>query len=165
MKSILYVINRIDNGLSQVIKPIVIILSLFVASALVFGIVSRSALNNPLLGLEELILFAIMWLYMLGASLASREGSHLSADFINNYVKSDKLKQFIRNLAMLISLIAVLAFVVWSYSLLTWGFTMQQSTPVFQLPMFITQSSMFVASILFLFYMIRDILTSITGDS
>ncbi len=157
MNKLIVILDSIDLKLARVIKPIVVVLSLFIAFSMVFGIVSRSVFNTPLLGLEELILFSVMWLYMLGASLASREGSHLSADFINTYVTNKALKRNIHYLTLAISTIAILAFTVWSYSLFEWGITMRQSTPVFQLPMYLTQSSTFIASLLFLFYMFRDI--------
>lgn len=161
MQSILSLIHYIDDKLNMIIRPLVVILSLLVAGGMVYGIVSRSVFNAPFLGLEELLLFAVMWLYMLGASLASREGSHLSADFVNAYVQSQALKDTIRYLSMAISSIAIIAFIIWSYSLFNWGVTMQQSTPVFQLPMFVTQSSIFFSSLLFMFYMLRDILLEI----
>ena len=52
----------------------------------------------------------------------------------------------------------VVAFVVWSYDLLAWGLTRRQSTPVFQLPLYLSQGSLFAASVLFLFYTLRDTL-------
>ena len=49
----------------------------------------------------------------------------------------------------------VIAFVVWSYSLFEWGLIQQQSSPVFKIPMVFSQSAMFVASVLILFYTVR----------
>lgn len=129
---------------------------------MVLGIVMRSALNAPMLGLEEVILFSVMWLYMMGAALASRERSHLSADFVAVFVNNARTRNALHLLATLISLIMVIAFVVWSYDLLSWGLERQQSTPVFQLPLYLSQGSLFAASVLFLFYMLRDVIQDIT---
>ena len=79
---ILNLIDKFDQLVGRFLTPAVIILSLVIAVGMVTGIVARSLLGQPLLGLEEIILFSVMWLYMLGAALASREDSHLSADFL-----------------------------------------------------------------------------------
>jgi len=152
------VFDRVDAALSKVIRMVVVVLSLFIAGAMVLGIFMRSALHAPMLGLEEIILFSVMWLYMMGAALASRERSHLSADFVAVYVKSARVRNTLHLAATLVSLAMVVAFVVWSYDLLAWGLTKRQSTPVFQLPLYLSQASLFFASLLFLFYMLRDVM-------
>jgi len=158
---LLSIFKRIDSGLSRILRTVVVVLSLFVALAMVLGIVMRSALNAPMLGLEEVILFSVMWLYMMGAALASRERSHLSADFVAVFVSNARTRNALHLLATLISLIMVIAFVVWSYDLLSWGLDRQQSTPVFRLPLYLSQGSLFAASVLFLFYMLRDVIQDI----
>jgi TRAP-type C4-dicarboxylate transport system permease small subunit len=168
LTGLLRVFERIDSVLSRIIRSIVVLLSLFVACAMVLGILMRSAFHAPMLGLEEIILFSVMWLYMMGAALASRDRSHLSADFVAVVVKSADIRNALHLLATLISLAMVLAFVVWSYDLLTWGLTRQQSTPIFQLPLYLSQGSLFCAALLFLFYMLRDVahdLDRLTGGT
>ncbi|NND83246.1 MAG: TRAP transporter small permease subunit [Gammaproteobacteria bacterium] len=155
--------DAVDTVLQKIIVPLVVFLSLLVAGGLVLGIVLRSGFNTPMLGLEEIILFSVMWLYMLGAALASRERSHLSADFAATFIRSARWRHRVHLLAGSISLVMVCAFVVWSYDLLAWGLTHQQSTPVFQIPLYLSQGSMFCASILFLFYVTRDMLNDIRG--
>lgn len=158
MATLLAFFETLDAFLSNIIKPLVILLSLLVAGGMALGIFTRSVLGVPMLGLEEIILFSVVWLYMLGAALASRERSHLSADFVTVFVTHEKLRNSLHLLATLISLVMVIAFVVWSYDLLIWGLTKRQSTPVFQLPLYLSQASLFCASLLFLFYILRDAL-------
>ena len=125
----------------------------------------RSAFNAPLLGLEEMILFCVMWLYMLGAVLASRDRSHLSADFVSAFIHNVRIKNALQMTAKLVSMVAVVAFVVWSFDLLHWGLTMQQSTPVFRLPLYLSQASVFVASLCFLLYQLRDLISDLVDHS
>ena len=79
-------IKQFDRIAERFLPPIVVVFSLIVSVGMVTGIVARSVFRQPLLGLEELILFTVMWLYMLGAALASREKSHHSADFLSEYM-------------------------------------------------------------------------------
>jgi TRAP-type C4-dicarboxylate transport system permease small subunit len=157
LAKLLKVFERIDSALSKIIRAVVVLLSLFVACAMVLGILMRSALNAPMLGLEEIILFGVMWLYMMGAALASRDRSHLSADFVAVVVNNLNVRNALHLFATLVSLAMVMAFVVWSFDLLAWGLSKQQSTPIFQLPVYLSQGSLFCASLLFLFYMLRDV--------
>ena len=154
----LKLINHFDRFIGRLLSPTVVILSLIGALCMVTGIVARSVFQQPLLGLEELILFSVMWLYMLGAALASRENSHLSADFLSEFIQADKARRLLQLFARIFSLIAVIAFVCWSFNLLQWGLTMEQSTPVIKLPYYLVQSSMFVAAVTMAIYVLRDLL-------
>jgi TRAP-type C4-dicarboxylate transport system permease small subunit len=158
MKPILRLFAAIDQIISFVIKPIVVIISLAVAFMLTLGIFTRTALDAPMFGLEELVLMGAMWLYMLGAVLASRERTHLSADFVQVVSSNPKVINFMRLFATVISLIMAVMFVTWSYDLMLWGVRKGQTTTVFQLPWYISQGSLFVASILLVFYLSRDLL-------
>lgn len=161
---ILQLIDNFDRAVGRFLTPVVVVLSLVVAIGMVTGIVARSILHEPLLGLEEIILFTVTWLYMLGAALASREGSHLSADFLSDYMRQGNARRLVQLVARLIALVAVIAFVVWSFDLFHWGFTMEQATPVIKLPYYIVQSSMFVAAIIMAIYTLRDVLTFLEGE-
>lgn len=155
------IFDLIDRVLTAMIKPFVVLLSLFVALAMVFGIFARSVLNTPLLGLEELVLFSVIWLYMLGAALASQERTHLTADFVHILTDNKQVHQSIRVAASIISMVMAIVFLIWSYDLLAWGLAKRQSTPVFQLPLYASQGSLFVCSLLFVFYALRDVINDV----
>ena len=157
-------IKQFDRIAERFLPPIVVVFSLIVSVGMVTGIVARSVFRQPLLGLEELILFTVMWLYMLGAALASREKSHLSADFLSEYMQVGKARRLVQMLAKLFAIVAVLAFVFWSFDLVHWGFTMEQSTPVIKLPYYLAQSSMFVAALIMAIYALRDLLLFLEGN-
>ncbi|GAA3548480.1 TRAP transporter small permease [Zobellella aerophila] len=161
MSKLLALIATIDAVLVFLIKPVLGLISAAIAFMLALGIFTRAVLDAPLFGLEELILVVAMWIYMLGAVLASRERSHLSADFVQVVCSNPKMIQVMRLLSTLISLLMAVMFVTWSYDLLQWGINKGQATPVFQLPWYISQSSLFVAALLFCFYLIRDLLADL----
>lgn len=148
----------LDNAIVIFMKAAVTLLGVFVSFAMVIGIASRSLLSTPVFGLEELVLMAAMWLYVLGAALASRERSHLSADFIQAFSKNQSLNNITRFIADAISLVIAVLFVTWSYSLFAWGFEKGQVTPVFGIPRYLSQGSLFFASILLMIYTLRDLI-------
>ncbi|HPQ96105.1 MAG: TRAP transporter small permease [Thiothrix sp.] len=157
-------LKKIDMLLVRLIHPILIFTGLAVAVCFVAGIFSRAVLGVPLFGLEELILIAVMWFYMLGAALASRERSHLSADFIQVISKNPHVWRLAALVSTVISLVMAVMFVAWSYDLMAWGFQKGQKTPVFSIPWVVAQSSLFVAAVLFVAYLLRDLYQEITGS-
>lgn len=157
MKTIVDLFTSIDNAVASFMKIAVIVMGIFVSFAMVGGIVSRVLLGVPVFGLEELVLTAAMWLYMLGAALASRERSHLSADFIEAFSSNETLHYVMRLISTILSVVMAVFFVTWSYSLFAWGVEMEQVTPIFSIPQYISQGSLFVASILLLLYALRDL--------
>jgi len=108
-------------------------------------------------------LMAAMWLYMLGATLASRERSHLSADFFQAFSDNVALHDRMRVIATTLSVVMAGFFVAWGYSLCSWGFEKRQVTPVFGIPQYLSQGSLFAASILLLLYVLRDFIHDISN--
>lgn len=156
-------LRTLDGILIRVIHPILVTVGLAVALMLAVGIFSRAVLGAPIFGLEELMLIGIMWFYMLGAALASRERSHLSADFVKVLSGNPKVWRAAALISTAISLFIAIMFVTWAWDLFSWGVKKGQSTPVFGIPWWISQSSLFVASILFVLYLTRDLVNEITG--
>lgn len=163
MNKLLTLMVSIDKFLMLIIKPVVVIISFLVAVFLAYGIFARAVMGKPVFGLEELVLLGAMWLYMLGAVLASRDRSHLTADFIEVMFKNPKTIQAFRIVAALISLVMAVFFASWSYDLLYWAVIKGQSSTVLKMPWYLSQSSLFVASILFIFYQLRDVLNDINS--
>lgn len=161
MQRLLTTIYAIDHVLSAAIKPLVVVLSLLVAFLMAGGIFSREILGQPLLGLEEIVLTSVMWLYMMGAALASRDRSHLQGDFVHVITDNPVAIARVKLLATTITLAMAIIFSIWAFSLMRWGVERQQSTAALRIPLYVAQSSMFVCSVLMVFYCIRDLLIDI----
>ncbi|ASM75054.1 MULTISPECIES: TRAP transporter small permease [Roseobacteraceae] len=159
----MHILGKIDALLVRVIHPVLIVIGLAVALMLVIGILTRM-FGAPVFGLEEIMLLAIMWFYMLGAALASRERSHLSADFVRVISKNPKVWRVAALISTAISLVIAVLFSTWAWALFSFGLERGQSTPVFGIPWWISQSSLFVASVLFIVYLVRDLIHEIRGD-
>lgn len=151
-------ISRVDSVVHFIVRPIVVVFSLAIACMVSWGVFSRYVLQSPIFGIEELILLSAVWLYLLGAVLAARDRSHLSADFISVLSSNPRVIIGFRTLSSVISLVMACFFVVWSQSLLGWGISKGQSTTVLHIPMYYSQGSLFVGSLLLVFYLFRDVL-------
>jgi TRAP-type C4-dicarboxylate transport system permease small subunit len=164
MGALVSLFERIDTCLAWVIKPIVIVFSLVVAGFMAYGVFMRSLFDQPVFGLEEYVLMAAMWLYMLGAVLASRDRSHLTADFVQVITSNPAVIRVFRILATAVSLGMAILFSIWAFDLMVWSYEKGQTTTVHQLPWVVSQCSLFVASVLFIFYLTRDLVTDFTSQ-
>lgn len=153
----------LDTIFVRLINPILIVIGLSVAAMLSAGIFSRAVLGTPVFGLEEIMLLAIVWFYMLGAALASRERSHLSADFVKVLSSNPRVWRGAALISTVVSLGVAVMFVVWSWDLFAFGFARSQATPVFGIPWWVSQSSLLVAAVLFVIYLARDLIQEFTG--
>lgn len=59
-------------------EGIVVITSLIVLSAICLQIILRYVFRQPLLGLEEIALMVVLWLWFFGMASASERGFHIS---------------------------------------------------------------------------------------
>lgn len=157
-------LKKMDAAILRVIQWIVVVIGIGVALLLVVGIVSRSVLGAPVFGLEEIMLLAIMWFYMLGAVLASREGSHLKADLIDVLTDSPAIRRGAAILATIISILASLAFCYWATDFLSFSLSRGQTTPVFAIPFWLSQLSLLIAAILLTVYLVRDLIQLLQGE-
>ncbi|MDH2431992.1 TRAP transporter small permease [Pokkaliibacter sp. MBI-7] len=156
MNGISALFDGLDFIIANIIKPVVVVLSCIIAFLMVYGIFARSIIGHPVFGLEEIIMMAAVWLYMLGAVLASRDRSHLAADFVQVVCKNQKVVKFMTLVATAISLFMAVMFSIWGYDLFIWGYEKGQTTIVFHIPQYLAQGSLFVASLLLIFYLLRD---------
>lgn len=157
------VLRFLDALVLRIINPILAVVGLAVALMLAYGIFSRAVLGKPVFGLEELVLMGGMWFYMLGAVLASRERSHLSADFVHVMTNNPKIHRAASLLATVISLGVAVMFVTWAWDLLSFGLKRGQTTPVFGIPQWVSQASLFVAAVAFVIYLVRDLILELSG--
>lgn len=153
--------SHLDAGLGGLLKLVVVLTGLAIALMLAAGIFFRSVLQAPVFGLEEIVLFSVMWFYMAGAVLASRDRSHLAADFVTVIFSNPRTLKIIALIAALVSLVMAVFFSTWAWSLVSWGLDRGQSTPVFHLPMWISQASMLFAAVCFVIYLARDVINDI----
>ncbi len=158
MVAFMSVLSRLDRTLGATKKAAAAILGLAVAWLMIVEVITRYVLGAPWFGLEEITLICVMWLYMVGASMACRERSHLKADVIQLLVKNQTLLNAVTLLSTLISLVMAIYIIQWSFDLVIWGLNKGQTTPVFGIPWVVSQSSLLAGAMFFAIYLLRDLI-------
>lgn len=132
------------------------ILMIFASILIVFGIACtvflRYIAKTDLFGIEELLIICSIWLYFMGASYASYEESHISADIVNSYVKNEKLRLGINVFKGIFSLVIVTIVTYWGFQFLVWGVESEGKTPVWDVPMYVSILAVFIGFLLMFIY-------------
>ena len=68
-------------------------------------VITRYVLQVPLLGLEDVMLYPTMWLYILGSVNASRENTHIRANVLEIFIKTEAGHRILAIVGEVVSLI------------------------------------------------------------
>src|SRR5690625_1100154 len=135
-------------------KIVMIIASFLIIIGIAATVLLRYVVKMDLFGIEELIIIPAIWLYFMGASYASYEKSHISADIISSYVKNGKLLSFFNIIKGILSFIIVSVVSYWSFQFLIWGISSEGKTPVWEIPMYVSILAVFIGFLLMFIYSI-----------
>lgn len=138
-------ILRIIGRLQEIVLTVLVIL---IPILVTIQVILRYVLKLPLMGIEELLLFPTIWLYMLGGSNASRERSHIECGVLVLYIHKEKNIALFKLIKTSVAAIVSCWLTYWAwwffmYSLNTW-----KLSDLLYLPMFFAESALFIGLIL-----------------
>jgi TRAP-type C4-dicarboxylate transport system permease small subunit len=151
----------LDRGSAWLLDAAALVSSLLVVGLMIFLVVARYVFGWSIVGLLELIMMFGMWLYMLGALIASRRGEHLVVDFVAQKITSERVRSAHKCLVACVTLAASAFFTVLSWRMLKWGFAHPQTTPGLSIPLWIPQSAILLAAVGCSVYAVRDIVLAV----
>lgn len=130
---------------------------------LVFGnVVLRYGFNSGIVYAEELSRFSFMWLTMLGAVVAMRDGGHLGmTSLVDNLpVAAQRLCKFLSDLLML-GCCMLLSHGTWKFARLA----MDDHAPVSNIPMGVVFSALLVCSASISLMLVASLWRQLTGKA
>lgn len=119
-----------------------LIVSNILVTIITFAAVIARAFNFNLLGYEEILIICAFWLYMLGSAYGSYERSHIKADIFVIMMKEGRVKDFVSILRDALSVTLGIIFFLWALQLAQWNLDNGQLTPVWRIPVLVSQSSL-----------------------
>lgn len=129
------------SGLAKFLRFGLIVSSCLV-TLITFASVIMREFNINFLGYEEILIICAFWLYMLGTAYGSYENSHIKADVIVIMMPEGFTKSLIAIIRNVLSLILGFIFFLWALQLFQWTVEMANKTPVWRIPMTVSQSSL-----------------------
>jgi len=145
-----------------------VMILIFIVLLICLSIFMRIAFNYESSSWEELSRFLSLWMYLFGVAIASKENSHLRMGFLENKIKSARIKQGMEVVFNAISLTCMIIFAIWSLEYVQWSIMIQQKSLVMMIGMWVVHLSFVVGSSLaalhLLSHLLRSIYTFITGS-
>ncbi|QEK11490.1 TRAP transporter small permease [Crassaminicella thermophila] len=138
--------------LGKIQEKILMFLTILIPLLVTFQVILRYVLHAPLMGIEELMLFPIIWLYMLGGASASRARNHIECGILTLYIKKEKSMAIFKVVKTAISLMISIWLTYWAYWFFTYSLKMWKVSDLLYIPMFFGESSIFIGLTLMTMY-------------
>lgn len=160
MESVLERLKKIGNGLVSLQYGVSVACALILLAMIGYQVIVRYILKTSLMGIEELMLFPIIWLYMLGGADASYEKSHIECGILTLYIKKERsicIFEVIKRTLCIIILawLCYWGFFFFSYSLKTW-----KLGDITFAPLFFANIALTVGFVLMAIYALRDVIAA-----
>jgi len=151
--------SSIDRAVASVLNVLVIITSTIVTGVIFFMVIARYILEWSFIGADEVALVSAIWLYMIGAIVASRRAEHLVVDFLPQFITSPMLLRLHQRLIALIMVATTGFFIYLVWNLFGFAIKRPQETAGLGIPEIIPLSAIALASIGGFSYAVRDLIT------
>lgn len=150
-------VGNLYQALGTVQGGVIVVLSLFLAFLVFVQVLLRYVFKAPLMGIEELMLFPTIWLYMIGGANASYERNHIECGILTLYIKRP-VSQYLFNIVKnLISLCISIWLTYWAYWYFQYSLKLWKTSQILYIPMFYAESALFVGLVLMTIHTITEL--------
>ncbi len=119
-----------------------------VAVMMFVQVLARYVFQIPLMGLEEVLIFPTLWLYILGSVNASREDTQIKANVLDVFLKSRRAKLVVRVMADLMSLVVSAWLTWWTWEYFRYALRVWKESPTLYIPTFYAECALFIGLLL-----------------
>lgn len=132
-------------------------------------VITRYILEVPVMGLEEMLIYPTIWLYILGAVNASREDHHIRANVLEMFLTTERAHTVLAIISEVISLIIGLWLLSWVWDFTKYAARVWKETPTLYFPTFYYDAALFVGlTVMLLFtagHLVRHIQSVLGGSA
>ncbi|SIO10762.1 TRAP transporter small permease [Halodesulfovibrio marinisediminis] len=107
-------------------------------------VIWRYILQAPLMGLDDILIYPTLWLYLLGSVNASREDTQIKANVLDVFLKTDRSRLIVRIIADVMTVIVSAWLTSWAWGYFRYAFRVWKETPTIYLPTFYAECSLFI---------------------
>ena len=144
--------NNLGENLYKIQGVILFVLLLGIAILVFVQVILRYVLHHPLMGIEELLLFPTIWLFMLGSANASLERTQIKAQVIDIFLKSPIGIKISRIIMGVISLIINCWLTYWAYKYFLYCIRVHKLSATLYIPLIYAESAVFLGFFLMCIY-------------
>lgn len=145
-------------------RVVMIVLAVFLSFMVVAEVAARYYVHEPILWVEELILFVVFWFYFTGSAYATYKRKHIVGGVVHLFFKNKpKVLGGFSIMAALVSFSLCCLFIYLSYVLFTFSLKVDPKTIHLMLHSSYARLSLLVTFPLMGFYFLIDVIRTIRG--
>ena len=149
------------DGLLNIQRIVVVSIIAIVFVLVVAEVMFRYFLKLPLMFVEELVMYGVFWLYMLGAAYAAYERTHIKGEVISVFFKQPGAVCGFKIGAAFVSFGLSCLMSYWSLGTFLWDIKMGVTTIMLFLPVGYSHLSLFVGFSLMAVYFLTELISLI----
>jgi len=123
-----------------------------VAAMQFYQVVMRYVFEIPVMGLDEMIVYPTLWLYLLGGVNAAREDTQIKANVLDVFLKTDRSRLTVRVVADIMSVIVSCWLTYWAWDYFLYAKRVWKESPTLYIPTFWAECSLFIGMALMTAY-------------
>ena len=146
-----------NNFFEKIVTVIMVASASFVVLAVGSSAIMRYFVRRDIYGVEELITIAAFWMYFAGAVYATKTRQQISAEMFTIFTKNPKVLYGVAFAQRSITLILCLIYAWWGWEFIFWSVNGGGKTTLWQIPLYVGQSAVFLGLVCMLIYFVRDV--------
>jgi TRAP-type C4-dicarboxylate transport system permease small subunit len=150
--------SKVTRGIARVQQGIVLVLLTIIPVLVVIQVILRYVLQMPLMGIEEIMLFPTIWLYMLGGGVASYERDHIQAGILALYIKNERRLAIFYFVRTVVSSVISIWLTFWAFKYFMYSMRVWKLSNLLYLPLFLGESAMFVGLLSMTFFTLVELI-------
>lgn len=155
-------IKKIHAVISGCLNGIGFVLTLSVPVIMLVQVLLRYVFKAPLMGTEELLQFPTIWMYMLGAALASMTRTHIECGVLSVYVKSERIMAVVGIFKNIVTVVVGVWLTKWCVWYAMYSLEKAKISALLHIPQFVGDSALAVGVLLMTVYGIADLVISLS---
>lgn len=133
-------------------KYILPLLISIVAAMEFYQVLMRYVFELPVMGLDELLVYPTLWLYLLGSVNAAREDTQIKANVLDVFLKTQKSRLIVRVVADIMSVTVSCWLTYWAWDYFKYAKRVWKESPTLYIPTFWAECALFVGLVLMTAY-------------
>lgn len=125
-------------------KYILPLLISIVAAMEFYQVVMRYVFELPVMGLDELLVYPTLWLYILGSVNAAREDTQIKANVLDVFLKTKKARLIVRVIADAMSVTVSCWLTYWAWDYFMYAKRVWKESPTLYIPTFWAECALFI---------------------
>lgn len=115
-------------------------------------VITRYVLQVPVMGLEETMLYPTLWLYILGSVNASRENTHIRANVLEIFIRTERGHTILAIVGEIVSLVVGLWLLSWAWDYTRYAWRVWRESPTLYIPTFYSDIALLTGLALMMVY-------------